>query len=77
MSSEAAVSYAALILADAEIAISSDKILSLTKAAGLEVDSVSSRPRNERPNKHTTREKEGSNFGKLDNVGSKSMCVGC
>lgn len=42
MSSEAAVSYAALILADAEIDISSDKLLSLTKAAGVEVDSVSS-----------------------------------
>ncbi len=41
MSSEAAVSYAALILADAEIEISSEKLLALTKAAGAEVDSVS------------------------------------
>lgn len=41
MSSEAAVSYAALILADAEIEISSDKLLALTKAAGVEVESVS------------------------------------
>jgi hypothetical protein len=41
MSSEAAVSYAALILADAEIEITSDKLLALTKAAGVEVDSVS------------------------------------
>ena len=39
--SSAAVSYAALILADAEIEISSDKLLALTKAAGVEVDSVS------------------------------------
>lgn len=41
MSSEAAVSYASLILADAEIEITSDKLLALTKAAGVEVDSVS------------------------------------
>ncbi|CDO52209.1 hypothetical protein DV451_005098 [Geotrichum candidum] len=40
MSSEAAVSYAALILADAEIEISSEKLLALTKAAGAEVDSI-------------------------------------
>lgn len=41
MSSEAAVSYAALILADAELDISSANLASLTKAAGVQVDSVS------------------------------------
>jgi ribosomal protein L12E/L44/L45/RPP1/RPP2 len=41
MSSEAAVSYASLILADAEIEITSDKLLALTKAAGIEVEPVS------------------------------------
>ena len=40
MSSEAAVSYAALILADAEVEISAEKLLALTKAANIEVDSV-------------------------------------
>ncbi|KAK7206153.1 60S acidic ribosomal protein P1-alpha 5 [Myxozyma melibiosi] len=38
--SETAISYAALILADAEIEISSDKLLSLTKAAGVEVEPI-------------------------------------
>ncbi|CDK26375.1 unnamed protein product [Kuraishia capsulata CBS 1993] len=38
--SEAAVSYAALILADAELEISKDNLLSLTKAAGASVDSI-------------------------------------
>lgn len=41
MSSEAAVSYASLILADAEIEITADKLLALTKAAGLDVEPVS------------------------------------
>ncbi|KAG7192668.1 60S acidic ribosomal protein P1 [Scheffersomyces spartinae] len=40
MSSEAAISYAALILADAEIQISADNLLSVTKAAGASVDQV-------------------------------------
>jgi ribosomal protein L12E/L44/L45/RPP1/RPP2 len=39
--SDAAVSYATLILADAEIEITSDKLLALTKAAGVDVESVS------------------------------------
>lgn len=39
-STEAAVSYASLILADADIEITSDKLLALTKAAGLTVDPV-------------------------------------
>ncbi|KAK9453807.1 60s acidic ribosomal protein-domain-containing protein [Dipodascopsis uninucleata] len=38
--SEAAISYAALILADAEVEITSDKLLSLTKAAGVEVEPI-------------------------------------
>lgn len=42
MSSDAAVSYATLILADAELEISSANLLALTKAAGVKVDSVSS-----------------------------------
>lgn len=41
MSSEAAVSYAALILADAEVEISAEKLLALTKAAKIEVQPVS------------------------------------
>ncbi len=41
MSSEAAVSYASLILADANIEITSEKLLALTKAAGAKVDAVS------------------------------------
>lgn len=40
MSQEASVSYAALILADADQEITSDKLLAITKAAGAEVDSV-------------------------------------
>lgn len=40
MSSEASVSYAALILADADIEISSDKLLAITKAAGASVDDI-------------------------------------
>ncbi|KAK7679122.1 60S acidic ribosomal protein P1-beta [Cerrena zonata] len=40
MSTEASVSYAALILADAEIEISSEKILAVTKAAGASVENV-------------------------------------
>lgn len=40
MSSEASVSYAALILADAEIDITSDKLLAITKAAGAQVDDI-------------------------------------
>ncbi|KAK9388749.1 ribosomal protein 60S [Lipomyces mesembrius] len=38
--SETAISYAALILADAEVEITSDKLLSLTKAAGVEVEPI-------------------------------------
>ncbi|CAN6648044.1 large ribosomal subunit protein P1A [Trichomonascus vanleenenianus] len=40
MSSEAAVSYASLILADAEIEITADKLQALTKAAGIEVEPI-------------------------------------
>ena len=40
MSTEASVSYAALILADAEIEITSDKLLAITKAAGASVEDV-------------------------------------
>ncbi|KAM9891640.1 hypothetical protein OXX79_010585, partial [Metschnikowia pulcherrima] len=40
MSAEASVSYAALILADAGVEISSDNLLSVTKAAGASVDNV-------------------------------------
>lgn len=38
--SDALVSYAALILADADIEITSDKLQTLTKAAGATVDGV-------------------------------------
>ncbi|KAK9478693.1 ribosomal protein 60S [Lipomyces japonicus] len=38
--SEAAISYAALILADAEVEITSDALLSLTKAANVEVEPI-------------------------------------
>merc|ERR1712080_640326 len=40
MSSESSISYAALILADAEQEITSDKLLAITKAAGAQVDSI-------------------------------------
>jgi len=40
MSVEASVSYAALILADAGVEITSDNLLSVTKAAGASVDNV-------------------------------------
>jgi large subunit ribosomal protein LP1 len=40
MSFESALSYAALILADAEVEISSDNLLALTKAANVEVDKI-------------------------------------
>ncbi|KAK6464317.1 60S acidic ribosomal protein type P1-B [Scheffersomyces coipomensis] len=40
MSAEASVSYAALILADAEQEISSEKLLAITKAAGANVEDV-------------------------------------
>ena len=40
MSSELAVSYAALILADEGVEITSDKILSLTSAAKVEVEPI-------------------------------------
>lgn len=39
--SEAAVSFATLILADSDVEITSDKLLALTKAAGIEVEPVS------------------------------------
>ena len=39
--SDSLVSYAALILADAEIDITSDKLVSLIKAAGGSIDQVS------------------------------------
>lgn len=39
--SEAAVSYATLILADSEVEITADKLLALTKAAGVDVEPVS------------------------------------
>ena len=38
--SEASVSYAALILADADLEISADNLLAITKAAGASVDNV-------------------------------------
>jgi hypothetical protein len=41
MSADALVSYAALILADAEVEISSDKLIAITKAAGSPVEQVS------------------------------------
>ncbi|CAG83066.1 60S acidic ribosomal protein P1 [Yarrowia lipolytica] len=40
MSADALVSYAALILADAEVEISSDKLIAITKAAGSPVEQV-------------------------------------
>lgn len=40
MSLESSISYAALILADADIDITADKLQAVTKAAGAEVDSV-------------------------------------
>lgn len=40
MSAEASVSYAALILADAELEVSSSNLLALTQAAGATVDAV-------------------------------------
>ncbi|SCU78542.1 LAFA_0A07118g1_1 [Lachancea sp. 'fantastica'] len=40
MSVETALSYAALILADAEVEISSEKLLSLTSAANVPVEGV-------------------------------------
>ncbi|ABN65043.1 predicted protein [Scheffersomyces stipitis CBS 6054] len=40
MSTEASVSYAALILADAEVEITSEKLLAITKAAGADVEAV-------------------------------------
>lgn len=40
MSTEAAVSYAALILADAELDITSDNLLAVTKAAGANVENI-------------------------------------
>ncbi len=41
MSADSLVSYAALILADAEVDITSDKLATLVKAAGGSVDQVS------------------------------------
>lgn len=46
MSSEAAVSYAALILADSEVEINAENLLTLTKQAGVKVDSVSNNDNN-------------------------------
>ncbi|CCK68252.1 ribosomal protein P1 KNAG_0A05890 [Huiozyma naganishii CBS 8797] len=40
MSTETALSYAALILADSEIEISSEKLLSLTEAANVPVEGI-------------------------------------
>lgn len=40
MSSEASVSYAALILADADLEITSANLLAITKAAGASVESI-------------------------------------
>ncbi|CAK9442235.1 ribosomal protein P1 beta [Lodderomyces beijingensis] len=40
MSQESSISYAALILADAEQEITADKLTAITKAAGAEVDAV-------------------------------------
>lgn len=48
MSADALVSYAALILADAEVEISSDKLLAITKAAGSPVEQVSISEGNEK-----------------------------
>lgn len=40
MSTESALSYAALILADAEVEITSDKLLTLIEAANVQVEGV-------------------------------------
>ncbi|CDR45394.1 CYFA0S18e00848g1_1 [Cyberlindnera fabianii] len=40
MSFESALSYAALILADAEIEISADNLLALTKVANIEIEGI-------------------------------------
>ncbi|CAI5758901.1 unnamed protein product [Candida verbasci] len=40
MSTETALSYAALILADSDIEITSEKLLALTKQANVEVESI-------------------------------------
>ena len=40
MSTETALSYAALILADSEIEITAEKLLTLTKAANVEVEGI-------------------------------------
>ncbi|SCU89227.1 LAMI_0D12816g1_1 [Lachancea mirantina] len=40
MSTETALSYAALILADAEIEISSEKLLALTEAANVPIEGI-------------------------------------
>ncbi|GMG55746.1 unnamed protein product [Ambrosiozyma monospora] len=40
MSTESALSYAALILADAELEVSSENLLKLTHAANIEIDSI-------------------------------------
>lgn len=40
MSTETALSYAALILADAEIEISADKLITLTEAANIPVEGI-------------------------------------
>ncbi|AET40456.1 ribosomal protein P1 Ecym_6053 [Eremothecium cymbalariae DBVPG len=40
MSVETALSYAALILADAEVEISSEKLLTLAKAANVEIEGI-------------------------------------
>ncbi|CAK9438690.1 ribosomal protein P1 [Lodderomyces beijingensis] len=40
MSTETALSYAALILADSDIEITSEKLLSLTKSANVEVEGI-------------------------------------
>lgn len=40
MSTESALSYAALILADSEVEISADKLLTLTKAANISVEAI-------------------------------------
>ncbi|GME74889.1 unnamed protein product [Ambrosiozyma monospora] len=40
MSTESALSYAALILADADLEVSSENLLKLTSAANIEIDSI-------------------------------------